>query len=121
MVWNFILCLSARQLSRCPFIPVEQVHPYFSKEMPWLPDFFIAARLFPVPLKGGNPAVVWIGDVLPAPQEMQKIAADVGSSETAFVTPASGEESTARYFSPEVEVPFCGHATVAAGFCTVAP
>ncbi len=64
---------------------------------------------------GGNPAGVWIGEVLPDPEEMQRIAATVGYSETAFLAPARGFERTVRYFSPEAEVPFCGHATIAAG------
>lgn len=64
---------------------------------------------------GGNPAGVWIGEVLPAPAVMQRIAAAVGYSETAFLAPAQGFERTIRYFSPEAEVPFCGHATIAAG------
>lgn len=65
--------------------------------------------------EGGNPAGVWIGDKLPDPDAMQKIAAEVGFSETAFVAPTSGQERTIRYYSPEVEVPFCGHATIATG------
>lgn len=65
--------------------------------------------------KGGNPAGVWIGDTLPSPETMQRIAAEVGFSETAFVAPRTGFERTVRYYSPEVEVPFCGHATVATG------
>ena len=65
--------------------------------------------------EGGNPAGVWVGDVLPAPEVMQRIAADVGFSETAFVAPASGRERTVRYYSPEAEVSFCGHATIATG------
>lgn len=64
---------------------------------------------------GGNPAGVWIGDDLPDPATMQRIAAEVGYSETAFVAPRSGFERTVRYFSPEVEVSFCGHATIATG------
>jgi PhzF family phenazine biosynthesis protein len=64
---------------------------------------------------GGNPAGVWIGDALPEVAEMQRIATEVGFSETAFVAPASGTERTARYYSPEAEVPFCGHATIATG------
>jgi PhzF family phenazine biosynthesis protein len=64
---------------------------------------------------GGNPAGVWIGDELPAPAEMQRIATVVGFSETAFVAPATGSERIIRYYSPEAEVPFCGHATIAAG------
>ncbi len=64
---------------------------------------------------GGNPAGVWVGDPLPAPYDMQRVAAEVGFSETAFVTPARGAVRTVRYFSPEGEVSFCGHATIAAG------
>lgn len=66
--------------------------------------------------RGGNPAGVWIGDALPDAAEMQRIAADVGYSETAFIAPAQGCHRTVRYFSPEAEVPFCGHATIASGF-----
>jgi len=64
---------------------------------------------------GGNPAGVWIGDTLPAITEMQRIAAEVGASETAFIAPRRGDVRTVRYFSPEVEVSFCGHATIASG------
>ncbi|MCA9126741.1 MAG: PhzF family phenazine biosynthesis isomerase [Planctomycetales bacterium] len=63
---------------------------------------------------GGNPAGVWIGETLPTDVEMQRIAAEVGYSETAFVAPCHGRERIVRYFSPESEVPFCGHATIAA-------
>lgn len=64
---------------------------------------------------GGNPAGVWIGDALPAPADMQRIAADVGYSETAFVAPTAGATRTIRYYSPLAEVSFCGHATIATG------
>ena len=64
---------------------------------------------------GGNPAGVWVGDALPGVAEMQRIAAEVGFSETAFVAPRSGRSRTIRYYSPEAEVSFCGHATIAAG------
>lgn len=65
--------------------------------------------------KGGNPAGVWIGEALPKPAEMQRIATEVGFSETAFIAPASGKIRTVRYYSPEAEVSFCGHATIATG------
>ena len=71
--------------------------------------------------QGGNPAGVWIGDDLPAPEAMQRIAAEVGFSETAFAAPLAGAPGEGmrrwrvRYFSPEAEVPFCGHATIALG------
>ena len=72
---------------------------------------------FTVDGQGGNPA----GIVLDArgldATDMQAIAAQVGYSETAFLV-ARPDESNAydvRYFSPTREVPFCGHATIAAG------
>lgn len=64
--------------------------------------------------KGGNPAGVAFFDVFPPPQEMQRIAAEIGYSETAFAA-AEGESWRVRYFAPESEVPFCGHATIAVG------
>ena len=64
---------------------------------------------------GGNPAGIWIGDSLPAQKEMQEIAKEVGYSETAFLAPATGLARTVRYFSPAMEVSFCGHATIASG------
>jgi PhzF family phenazine biosynthesis protein len=62
---------------------------------------------------GGNPAGVVIGAELPPPEEMQRIAAEVGYSETAFLAGDGGSRWTARYWSPAAEVPFCGHATIA--------
>lgn len=64
---------------------------------------------------GGNPAGVWVGDALPEPAGMQRIAADVGYSETAFLAPTDGRRRTIRYYSPQAEVTFCGHATIASG------
>jgi len=64
---------------------------------------------------GGNPAGVWVGNELPDAATMQRIAADVGASETAFVAPATGTDREVRYFSPELEISFCGHATIATG------
>lgn len=64
--------------------------------------------------QGGNPAGVVLGDALPEASEMQKIAADLGYSETVFAAP-QGDRWIVRYYSPEDEVPFCGHATVALG------
>jgi PhzF family phenazine biosynthesis protein len=64
--------------------------------------------------QGGNPAGVWIGAALPDAAAMGRIARQVGYSETAFAAPL-GEGWRVRYFSPESEVPFCGHATIALG------
>jgi PhzF family phenazine biosynthesis protein len=63
---------------------------------------------------GGNPAGIYLCDEFPADEEMQSIAKQVGYSETAFAF-AKGDYWRVRYFSPESEVPFCGHATIALG------
>ncbi|MFK7996682.1 MAG: PhzF family phenazine biosynthesis protein [Granulosicoccus sp.] len=63
---------------------------------------------------GGNPAGVYISEKHPDVAKMQSIAAQVGYSETAFAEPAT-QGWRVRYFSPESEVPFCGHATIALG------
>ncbi|MCB5182769.1 PhzF family phenazine biosynthesis protein [Streptomyces antimicrobicus] len=86
---------------------------------------------------GGNPAGVVLDASGLDDAAMLAIAAELGYSETAFLTPApdgagagpadgsgagpadgSGGEPgrrsfRVRYFSPQAEVPFCGHATVA--------
>jgi len=64
---------------------------------------------------GGNPAGVWLGETLPEPETMRAIAREVGYSETAFAVPTDGNSRTVRYYSPEAEVAFCGHATIALG------
>jgi PhzF family phenazine biosynthesis protein len=63
---------------------------------------------------GGNPAGVVICGALPDASVMQAIAAQVGYSETAFAAPVD-QGWRVRYFAPETEVPFCGHATIALG------
>ncbi|MCR0980949.1 PhzF family phenazine biosynthesis protein [Roseomonas populi] len=63
---------------------------------------------------GGNPAGVVVGPALPGADAMQAIAAEVGYSETAFAAP-DGDGWRVRYFAPAMEVPFCGHATIALG------
>ncbi|MZR32348.1 PhzF family phenazine biosynthesis protein [Sneathiella litorea] len=65
---------------------------------------------------GGNPAGVVLSDTLPTPERMQEIAAKVGFSETAFAALEKDRKTwRVRYFSPESEVLFCGHATIALG------
>ncbi|WP_322410901.1 PhzF family phenazine biosynthesis isomerase [Microbacterium invictum] len=62
---------------------------------------------------GGNPAGVVLDADGMTDDEMLRVAADVGYSETAFVTRGDRSDASLRYFSPRAEVPFCGHATVA--------
>lgn len=64
-------------------------------------------------LFGGNPAAVvplteWLSDAL-----MQNIATENNLSETAFFVPLGRGEWHIRWFTPAVEVPLCGHATLA--------
>ncbi|MET9698764.1 PhzF family phenazine biosynthesis isomerase [Streptomyces sp. NPDC006529] len=70
---------------------------------------------------GGNPAGVVLDATGLGDARMLEIAAELGYSETAFLTapPESlaapdGRAFTVRYFSPKAEVSFCGHATIAA-------
>ncbi len=64
---------------------------------------------------GGNPAgVVYDADELNTDQRLA-IAADLGYSETAFLNRPTGRSQwPIRYYSPQAEVAFCGHATIAA-------
>jgi PhzF family phenazine biosynthesis protein len=66
--------------------------------------------------RGGNPAGVVLTDEMPLAANMQRAAADVGFSETVFAEMQNDKNNwRVRYFSPESEVPFCGHATIALG------
>jgi len=64
--------------------------------------------------QGGNPAGIVLDATDLTDTDMLAIAADVGYSETAFLTP-TGQSARfgMRYFSPRAEVAFCGHATIA--------
>lgn len=66
---------------------------------------------------GGNPAGIVLDATGLDESTMQAIAADVGYSETAFLTAVGddGRSFDVRYFAPSIEVPFCGHATIATG------
>jgi len=66
---------------------------------------------------GGNPAGIVLDATGLDEPTMQAIAAEVGYSETAFLTPTAdnGRAFDVRYFAPSIEVPFCGHATIASG------
>ncbi|MFD3336986.1 PhzF family phenazine biosynthesis protein [Streptomyces sp. NPDC058700] len=64
----------------------------------------------------GNPAGVLLLDSFPDDTWLQRVAAEVNLSETAFAhpLPAGGEADWAlRWFTPTTEVDMCGHATLA--------
>ncbi len=65
---------------------------------------------------GGNPAGVVLEAATLDDAQMQHIAAQIGYSETAFLTGPITRDTVipVRYFAPEGEVDFCGHATIAA-------
>lgn len=61
----------------------------------------------------GNPAGVCILKEELLDDQMQSIAKELGLSETAFIVHEKKHYSI-RYFSPKMEIPLCGHATLAA-------
>lgn len=61
---------------------------------------------------GGNPAGVVIHENLDA-EFMQRFAAEVRFSETAFIKKLDDSNFEIRFFTPTNEVELCGHATVA--------
>jgi PhzF family phenazine biosynthesis protein len=66
------------------------------------------------PLTGNSAGVVTRADAL-TPEQMQLIAREVAQSETAFIMRPSlpTADLRIRWFTPTVEVPLCGHATIA--------
>jgi PhzF family phenazine biosynthesis protein len=67
----------------------------------------------------GNPAGVVPDARGLSDDDMLQIAAEVGFSETAFLISTGENAYDVRYFAPRAEVPFCGHATIAAGVALV--
>ncbi|MEM6449609.1 MAG: PhzF family phenazine biosynthesis protein [Cyanobacteria bacterium P01_D01_bin.105] len=64
----------------------------------------------------GNPAAVCVTEAPLAAERMQAIAAEMNLSETAFLHRLGDTEEegfSIRWFSPEIEVALCGHATLA--------
>jgi PhzF family phenazine biosynthesis protein len=67
----------------------------------------------------GNPAAVCLLDEEISEELMQNIAFEMNLSETAFVRSLEGkpisesQKFSLRWFTPKVEVPLCGHATLA--------
>ncbi|HAT7568724.1 TPA: PhzF family isomerase [Citrobacter werkmanii] len=68
-----------------------------------------------VPFRGNSAGVVLHADGLSEAQ-MQLIARELRHSETAFLLTSNESDVHIRYFTPTVEVPICGHATVAAHY-----
>lgn len=66
----------------------------------------------------GNPAGVVINADGLADRQMQEIARELNNSETAFVFAPTDDshDYQIRFFSPTMEVPICGHASISAAF-----
>ncbi|MFC5438290.1 PhzF family phenazine biosynthesis protein [Rhodanobacter umsongensis] len=60
----------------------------------------------------GNPAAVVLMDRFPDDATLQAVAVENNLAETAFLVP-EGRDYRLRWFTPTVEVPLCGHATLA--------
>lgn len=60
----------------------------------------------------GNPAAVVLVEAYPEAREMLALAREMNLSETAFLRPIEGDFEL-RWFTPEIEVDLCGHATLA--------
>jgi len=78
-------------------------------------QFIYTVKAFTNQPEGGNAAAVVPDASGLTDEQMQAIAKKMDFSETAFVLPptVTGAEFRLRWFTPTVEVPLCGHATVA--------
>lgn len=68
--------------------------------------------------KGGNPAGVVIDQSVAAmgAEAMQKIASTTGFAETVFLQSIDKSKAQVRFFTPSLEIDFCGHASLAMVF-----
>src|SRR5215813_8134652 len=74
---------------------------------------FIVDSFTDIPFKG-NPAGVCLVDSQLSDERMLHIAQELNLSETAFVSQLESPGAFAiRFFSPKMEIPLCGHATLA--------
>jgi PhzF family phenazine biosynthesis protein len=73
---------------------------------------FIVDAFTNEPFKGNPAGVCLLNNPIEA-DTMQAIASEINLSETAFILQQQGY-FTIRYFTPTVEIDFCGHATLAA-------
>jgi PhzF family phenazine biosynthesis protein len=78
-------------------------------------DAVLRYTAFSLDPHGGNPAGIVLHAEGWSSDEMQRVAAAVGYSETVFVIGGDTSGLHVRYFSPAAEVTFCGHATIALG------
>ncbi|GMQ46590.1 PhzF family phenazine biosynthesis protein [Vibrio sp. 10N] len=76
----------------------------------WIVDAFTE-----VPFKGNSAAIIIVDDYQDETW-MQNVAIENNLSETAFLKPLNENHYFIRWFSPIMEIDFCGHATLASAF-----
>lgn len=77
-----------------------------------MPQRIVQVDAFTATPFGGNAAAVCVLDGPREPAWMQKVAAEMNLSETAFLH-RDGDAFALRWFTPTIEVALCGHATLA--------
>lgn len=77
---------------------------------------YFVIDVFTEKLFGGNPAGVCLLDSWPDDAVMQNIAAENNLAETAFLVREDENSYGLRWFTPEIEIDLCGHATLASAF-----
>ena len=82
---------------------------------------FYQVDVFTVKPLAGNPAAVVFGGGVLETAKMQAIAREMNLSETVFVLPSSGAEADyrVRIFTPQSELPFAGHPTIATAHAVI--
>ena len=83
----------------------------------WIVDAFVGK--IPDRMLRGNPAAVVLLPEFAPDAQLQERANEFNLSETAFVVPRGGFDFDLRWFTPQVEVDLCGHATLATAFALV--
>ncbi len=76
---------------------------------------FLIDAFTDVPFKGNPAYVCLLDDDFPAEKKMQNIAFELGMSETVFLR-KNLENYDIRWFTPQCEVPLCGHGTLSAAY-----
>lgn len=77
-------------------------------------ETYVVDSFIDKPFKG-NPAGVCVLNLTLLNEQMQLIAKELGLSEIAFINQIEEQNKySIRYFSPIMEIPLCGHATLAA-------
>lgn len=76
---------------------------------------YFIVNAFTTDLYKGNPAAVCLLDSTISELTMQKIAQEIPVPTTAFVQ-KKGNDFFLKWFTPEMEIPICGHGTIASAF-----